>query len=66
MQASFEIERDDLDRWIAWALAACYENVRPPEQVWRRVVRHIAISEGAGAHTRRGKNALPGVPVRAG
>ncbi len=66
MQMLSEIERDDFDRWIAWMLVTCYENVRPPERVWRRIVHHIAASEGSSAHTQRGKNTLPGAPVRAG
>ncbi len=66
MQMLYGIERDDLDRWIAWMLMTCYENVRPPERVWRQIIRHISGSEESSAHTQRGKDTLSGTPVRAG
>jgi len=64
--SSSKTRQDDFDQWITWMLATCYENVRPPERVWRRIVRHTTDCDESDGHTRRGKNALPGTPVRAG
>jgi len=35
MESSLEPERDDLDEWIGKVLKAGFEDVQPPEQVWR-------------------------------
>jgi len=52
MRAAYEIERDDFDQWIGWALAASYRHVQPPERVWERIVRRIASSDDPGKHRR--------------
>lgn len=53
MQTTFESTRDDFDRWIRWALAVNSQNVRPPDQVWQRIVRHIVSSGRASNRARR-------------
>ena len=42
MQSSPRIEPDDLDQWISQVLAEITENVQPPEQVWHRILCHVA------------------------
>ncbi|MDY6877121.1 MAG: hypothetical protein SWK90_13095 [Chloroflexota bacterium] len=46
MPTSLETERDDFDLWIGRVLAGGMENVRPPEQVWTRIVHQMANSVG--------------------
>jgi len=56
MRTSYEIERDDFDRLIGWALTATTQNAIPSEKVWQRIVRRImnfkteqaAIQDAAG------------------
>ncbi len=48
MRASPEIERDDLDQWIGWALRAALGNAHPSEKVWQRIVHHITNSNETG------------------
>ncbi len=45
MQASREIERDDFDRLIGWALAAETQNAHPSAKVWQRIVHRIVNSD---------------------
>ena len=47
-RASPEIERDDLDQWIGWALKAALGNAHPSEKVWQRIVHHITNSDEIG------------------
>jgi hypothetical protein len=57
-----KIERDDFDRLISWALATITHDAQPSEQVWDRIVHHIANSERANNHTRYRWNDLPEWP----
>ena len=61
MRTSPKIERDDLDRWIGWALKAATQNARPSEKVWQRIVHRIVNSDETGQManrvvTRQGKS----------
>ena len=47
MRASPEVERTKFDRWITRVLVAGTEDVRPPQQVWERIVDHVASLDGA-------------------
>lgn len=48
MRASPEIERDDFDQRIGWALKAAVQNAHPSEKVWQRIIRHITNSGKTG------------------
>ena len=46
-----ELEDDVFDRRISLALAASSRDVRPPEQVWQRIVDCIANAERGSSCT---------------
>jgi hypothetical protein len=46
MRTSPELERSSFDQWITRVLTAGAENVRPPQQVWQRIVDCVVISDG--------------------
>ena len=48
-----ELQDDGFDRWISLVLAAGARNVRPPEQVWQRIVDCIVNAERASNRTGR-------------
>lgn len=48
------VGRKSLDRWIRYVLAADSEHLRPPDDMWRRVVRRVVGGRGAGAPDRGG------------
>ena len=45
MRASREMERDDFDRLICWALAAKTQNAHPSKNVWQRIIHRIVNSD---------------------
>ena len=51
-----ELEDDVFDRRISLALAASTRDVRPPEQVWQRIVDCIVNAERGSGCTGRARN----------
>ena len=60
MQTSLEVEWDDFDRWISWALTADSRDARPTEEVWQRIVHRVANLDWATRSTpARGRSSRP-------
>ncbi|MDY7075821.1 MAG: hypothetical protein SXV54_02745 [Chloroflexota bacterium] len=59
MRPQPDIERDDLDRLITWALAERIQKDEPSERVWQRIVRCISDSDRASGCARNQKKKSP-------
>jgi hypothetical protein len=56
MQTPLELKWDELDRRISEALVVWGRDIRPPDWVWRHIVRGVVILDGMGDYARYGED----------